>query len=346
MSLQVAIVGGSGYTGGELIRLLLQHPEVELTQVTSERWAGKPVSVVHPNLRHIKSLAFTSLATLEAVDVLFLCLPHGQAMLRIDELSKLAPTIIDLSSDFRLDTSERYCQWYTTEHARPDLLSSFVYGVPELNRGLLPEARRVTGAGCNATAIILGLLPIAHAGLIDQPVICEVKVSSSQAGASANEGSHHPLRSGCLRSFQPTGHRHTAEVEMALGSFGPMQLDMSATAVDQVRGVLATSHVTLKDRLNWREILAMFREFYKNDPFIRLISQRQGIHRVPEPKYLAGSNFCDIALAVDERSGRLVIMSAIDNLMKGAAGQAVQCLNIMMGFDEQLALTFPGLSPV
>lgn len=344
---RVSVVGASGYSGGELVRLLLRHPHVELVALTSERHAGKPLSALHPNLRGYSDMKFTSAQLLEPVDTLFLCLPHGQAVQRLDEFTHLAPKIIDLSADFRLNSSELFRRWYGSDHPCPQRLNDFVYGVPELYREAILRASLVTGAGCNATAIILGLYPLARAGLItDQPVIAEVKVGSSEAGAQVNDGSHHPARAGCVRSFQPTGHRHTAEIEMVLEPFGPVQVDMSATAIDMVRGVLATCHVYPRSQVSWREVIAIFRETYANDPCIRLITQRRGMYRVPEPKFLAGSNHCDIAIEVDDRSGRIVVMSAIDNLMKGASGQAVQCFNLMHGFAETCALDFPGLSPV
>jgi len=223
--IRASIVGGSGYTGGELLRILLGHPEVEVVQVTSERQAGKRVTRVHPNLRGRTELKFASAADLEAVDVLFLGLPHGVAMKRFDEFVQTAPVVIDLSADFRLRKAMDYAEWYGLDHARPDLLSEFVYGIPELHREEIQEARYISSAGCLATAAILSLWPLFQFGVVDlnRPVVTEVKTGSSGSGADTGTASHHPERSGVMRSFKPTGHRHTAELrqELSTGSGTP-----------------------------------------------------------------------------------------------------------------------------
>ncbi len=345
--LEVAIVGGSGYGGGELLRLLLDHPQVQVSQVTSERLAGKPIARVHPNLRKRTALKFIKLEDLQPCDFLFLCLPHGSGMARWDFFSQLAPRIVDLSADYRLHNQEAYRFHYGAHHPRPDLLDEFVYGIAELHRDEIRQANRVACAGCNATVSILALYPLYHAGLLqtDRTVI-EVKVGSSQAGNASNEGSHHPERSGVLRSFSPTGHRHTAEIEQELAFGKPIEVHFSATAVDIVRGALATCHVFLKNPLTEKDIWQLYREYYGNETFMRIVKEREGIYRYPEPKLLAGTNYCDVGFELDPRSGRLVVIGAIDNLMKGAAGQALQNMNLMCGFPEHTALTFAGLHPV
>ena len=345
--LKVAIVGGSGYTGGELLRLLLFHPEVDVQQITSERLAGKPVTRAHPNLRAVTRLKFTSIDALTSCDVLFLCLPHGKTATRWSEFEGLAPKIIDLSADFRLKDEASYRYYYHDNHPRPELLQNFVYGIPELHRDAIRDADRVACAGCNATATILGLYPLYHAGLVEaERTVVEVKASSSQGGNRFSEASHHPERSGCLRSFSPTGHRHTAEIVQELGMRGRISVHFSATSVDMVRGALATSHVFLKENLSEKDIWKVYREYYGREPFVRIVKERDGIFRYPEPKLLAGTNYCDIGFERDPHGERLVVLSAIDNLMKGAAGQAVQNMNLMCGFPEQTALTFPGLHPI
>ena len=220
---RVAVVGGSGYIGGELVRLLLQHPAVELTQVTSESQQGKFVHSVHPNLRQQTRLKFVSITQLEACDVLFLALPHGMAQQRMADFQRLSPRIIDLSSDFRLRDAQLYKTWYGHDHACPEMLSAFVYGVPELHRQAIAAAPLVTGAGCLATATILGLYPLARAGLLspNMPMVIEAKVGSSAAGNTPGLASHHPERQGAVRSFEPTGHRHTAEVLQELSAATP-----------------------------------------------------------------------------------------------------------------------------
>jgi N-acetyl-gamma-glutamyl-phosphate/LysW-gamma-L-alpha-aminoadipyl-6-phosphate reductase len=342
VSVRASIVGGSGYTGGELLRLLLQHPEVEVGQVTSRGRAGKFVHATHPNLRGACSLKFVAPDALQPCDVLFLALPHGEAAGRMDEYAALGERVIDLSADFRLRDAAAYERWYGRPHPAPQWLDRFVYGLPESRRAELAGARYASGVGCNATCVNLALLPLARAGVIERAVI-EVKVGSSEGGAQVNDGSHHPERSGAMRSFAPTGHRHQAEM---LQELGDVELHFSATAVEMVRGVLCTAHVFLKEDLADKDVWALYREHYGNEPFVRLVKERQGLYRYPEPKILAGSNWADVGFERDPASRRLVVIAAIDNLMKGAAGTAVQCLNLMMGWDESLGLSFPGLHPI
>lgn len=340
--IKVSIVGASGYTGGDLLRILHFHPQVEIQQATSERYTGKLVSSLHPNLRKICRLKFVPVDELEPCDVLFLCLPHGQMMNRLAEFEKLADTLIDLSADFRLRDATAYQTWYGKPHACPERLADFVYGIPELHREEMKGARRISGAGCNATVTILALHPLYRAGVVESSVI-EVKAGSSQGGNAVSEGSHHPERSGAVRSYKPTAHRHLGEIQQALGADN---IHFSATSIEMVRGILATCHVFLNQELEEKDIWKLYRSAYGDEPFIRIVKERTGIHRYPEPKLLAGSNYCDIGFERDPHTNRLVVMSAIDNLMKGAAGQAVQAFNIARGFDETTGLEFPGLHPV
>lgn len=343
----VSIVGASGYTGGELLRLLLYHPNVEIKQVTSESYTGKFVYKIHPNLRKSTTLKFSSANELEPCDLLFLCLPHNSSQNRIDEFKKLAPKIIDLSADFRLKDATEYERWYGHKHARPELFSEFVYGIPELHREEMKKANYISSAGCNATASILGLYPLYKNGLVEEDrTVIEVKAGSSEGGNKVNEGSHHPERSGVVRSYMPTLHRHSAEILQELSFGKKISVHFSATAIDIVRGLLATCHVFLKDNLQEKEIWKIYRDAYGNEPFIRIVKESEGIYRYPEPKLLSGTNYCDIGFKKDEFSNRLVVISAIDNLMKGAAGQALQAFNIMHGFDERTGLEFTGLHPI
>lgn len=340
--IRVSIVGGSGYAGGDLLRILLFHPEVEIAQVTSERYAGKMVTMLHPNLRKLTKLKFVTIDELEPCDVLFLGLPHGHVMNRLAEFEGLAGTLIDLSADFRLNDAESFVQAYGGEHACPERLTDFVYGIPELHRNSMQGAKRIASAGCNATATILALHPLYKAGLVESTVV-EVKAGSSQGGNRSSDASHHPERSGAVRSYKPTGHRHVAEMRQELGVDN---IHFSATSIEMVRGILATCHVFLKEQLTEKDVWKLYRGAYGSEPFIRIVKERSGIHRYPEPKLVAGSNYCDIGFEIDPHSNRLVVMSALDNLMKGAAGQAVQAFNIAHGFDETLGLEFPGLHPV
>ena len=345
--IKIAVIGGSGYTGGELIRLLLFHPLADLRQVTSQSNPGKFVFHIHPNLRKISTLKFCTPDELESCDLLFLCLPHGESMRQIDRYLTIAPRIIDLSADFRLKDKNDYNRWYHSDHTHPELLQQFIYGIPELHREEIKKSNLVSSAGCNATATILGLFPLFKSGLIEPTsTVVEVKVGSSEAGNKSSDASHHPVRSGCVRSFMPTQHRHVAEIIQELSFGQKIHVHFSATAIDMVRGVLATCHVFLKNKLSDKDVWQLYRQAYADEPFIRLVKDREGIYRYPEPKLVAGSNYCDIGFELDTQSNRLVIISAIDNLMKGAAGQAVQDFNLMFGFEETLGLQFPGLHPV
>ena len=246
--LSAAIVGASGYTGGELLRLLLSHPFLDVRQVTSERLDGQFVHFTHPNLRRRTTLKFVRADALQAVDVLFLCLPHGSAVGRIDRFAELSGRIVDLSADFRLRRADDYVTWYGAPHTNTAWLERFVYGLPELHRKEIKRATYVSGVGCNATATTLAIWPLAAAGMLDaaRGVICEVKVGSSEGGAVSSDASHHPERAGTMRSFAPTRHRHTAEVLQALRLRNvSTEVHLSATAVDNVRGVLATAHAFL-----------------------------------------------------------------------------------------------------
>lgn len=345
--IKVSIAGGDGYTGGELTRLLLSHPYVELKQITSERLAGKFIFNAHPNLRKNTLLKFCKLAELEACDTLFLCLPHGKSMQGIETYKKLSPAIIDLASDFRLKNPSDYDKWYNTPHTNPAVLKEFTYGIPELYREKIKVAKLVACAGCNATATILALYPLFKNNVVElDRTVVEVKVGSSEGGRAATESSHHPERSGCLRSYMPTHHRHVAEIIQELSFGKTIQVHFSATSVDMVRGILATSHVFLKEPLDEKTIWGLYRKEYSKEPFIRIVKEAEGIYRYPEPKLLIGTNYCDIGFERDMDSNRLVVISAIDNLMKGGASQGVQTFNVMNGFDEKEGLGFPGLHPI
>ena len=345
----VSVVGGSGYAGGELVRLLLDHPEATLRQVTSERSAGKFVRSVHPNLRKRTEIKFSTIGSLTPCDVLFLALPHGVAMGKMAELRRLAPVVIDLSSDYRLRNPADYPKWYGHDHTAPEALREFVYGIPELHRDALREANAISSAGCMATTSILGLYPLYQAGVVDttKPVVIEAKTGSSGSGGAPGLGSHHPERSGTMRSFKPTGHRHSAEImqELTVNGVTP-PVAFSATAIEAVRGILATSHVFLNEPLPEKDLWAIYRAAYKDEPFMRLVKEAGGVHRYPDPKILSGSNWCDVGFERDTDSTRVVVMAALDNLMKGAAGQAVQAFNIRCGYDETAGLGFPGLHPI
>jgi N-acetyl-gamma-glutamyl-phosphate/LysW-gamma-L-alpha-aminoadipyl-6-phosphate reductase len=343
--IKASIVGGSGYAGGELLRLLLAHPEIEVAQVTSHSHLSEYVHQVHPNLRKRTLLKFTDPDAIQPVDLLFLALPHGSAQHKIGQFAALAPNIVDLSADFRLHDAQDYEHWYGSPHTAPEWLPKFVYGLPELHRDELRGAHYASGVGCNATASNLALLPLVKAGLVDldQQIILELKVGSSEGGAEGNAGTHHPERAGVIRTFSAYGHRHTGEV---IQEMGLTNVSLTMTSVDLVRGVLATAHASVKAGMATKDLWKAYRSAAADNPFLRVVKEQRGLYRVPEPKVLAGSNYADLGFDLDESNGHVVSICAIDNLMKGAAGTAVQCMNLMLGFDETLGLEFSGLHPI
>jgi N-acetyl-gamma-glutamyl-phosphate/LysW-gamma-L-alpha-aminoadipyl-6-phosphate reductase len=344
--MKVGIVGAGGYAGGELLRLLLTHPEVKEIVAGSESMAGKPVHAAHPNLRKRTDMLFRHYEDVTGCDVIFLSLPNGTH--RADEFEGRARLIVDLSSDHRLRDAKDYERWYGAAHPYPEKLGRYVYGIPELLRARIMGAPRVTGAGCNATATILALLPLFAADVVDRskPVVVECKVGSSEGGRAPSEDSHHPERVGIVRSFRPVGHRHTAEAEqeLTLGGAKP-RVDLSVTSVELVRGVLATAHVHVNRPVEEKDLWKIYRDRYAAEPFVRIVKERTGIFRYPEPKLLSGTNFADVGFAVDPRGDRVVALCAIDNLVKGAAGNGVQAMNVALGFDESAGLGFVGLHP-
>ena len=341
--MKVGIVGGSGYTGGELLRLLLRHPKVEVAQVTSDSMAGKPIGRAHPNLRRVTDLTFAPHSDLEPCDLLFLAMPHGRSMGRMSDFLVRAGKVIDLSADFRLKDPALYREYYGVEHPRPDLLAQSVYGLPELHREAIRQATLVSGPGCIATAAILAIHPLAKAGLIDpERLVVDAKTGSSAGGVDGGTASQHPERSGVMRIYAPAGHRHTAEIEQETG----VKVALSCHAVEAVRGILATCHAFLQESVTSKDLWRVYREAYRGEPFVRIVTEAAGLYRYPEPKILAGTNFCDLGFALDAHANRVVAVAALDNLMKGAAGTAVQCMNLVAGYPETMGLDFLGLHPV
>ena len=345
MSLRISIVGGSGYTAGEILRLIINHPELEIGQVVSRSNAGQPMWRLHPHLRGHNLPSFVDIDSLKETDILILAQPHGIAQQNIAHYSEISPKIIDLSSDFRLNTLTVYEKWYGDAHLAPDWLPRFVYGLPEIYREEISNSQYVSGVGCNATASILALLPLIKHDLLitDRPIIAEIKTGSSEGGSKANPGSHHPVRSGSVRSYASVGHRHTAEIQQVLGV---EDLHISLTAIEMVRGALATVHAFVNPSTNLKDLWKAYRSTYKHEPFVRIVRDSHGNYRRPEPKIISGSNFADVGFDLDPQTGRVVSICAIDNLMKGSVGTAMQCVNIMCGFEETTGLEFTGLHPI
>ncbi len=349
---KVSIIGASGYTGGELLRILSRHPKVEIIIATSREYKGKPVHYAHPNLRGISKLkrlkySETNIDKIASEsDVVFLAVPHGVSLKYVPKLLEVGLKIIDLSADFRLKDPEEYKRWYGIEHPYPDLLKKSVYGLPELHREEIRNTTLIGNPGCNSTAGILSLIPLVKHKVIDlDHIAIDVKVGSSEAGAKPSKGSHHPERENVMRPYSAEGHRHVAEIEQELSIIAGRKLKVAFTphAVSSIRGALASAHTWLIKEVDEISLLRIYTLTYAKEPFVRVVYGAP--LKYPDPKYVIGSNFADIGFALDKRVGRVVSFAAIDNLVKGASGQAVQCFNIMMGFEETLGLDIPPLRP-
>ena len=335
-----AVVGGSGYAGGELCRLLVEHPALSVTAVTSREYAGRSVGTVHPNLRDT-GLRFEEPEPVPTADVLFAATPHGVSMDRIGAFREAASLVVDLSADFRLPV-ETYEAWYET-HAAPEHVPDAVYGLPELGRDRLGDAELIAVGGCNATASLLALAPLVEAGLLDgdSRVVVDLKVGSSEGGAGGGVASSHPERSGVVRPYAPTDHRHEAEVETLLG----VDPDFTVHAVGMTRGAAATCHAYPADGVATKQALwTAYRAAYDDEPFVRLVAGGSGSYRYPEPKVVAGTNVAEVGF--EPAGDRIVAFAAIDNLVKGAAGQAVQAANCALNVPESAGLDRRGLHPV
>ncbi|MDQ4072773.1 MAG: N-acetyl-gamma-glutamyl-phosphate reductase [Thermoproteota archaeon] len=350
--MKIGVIGASGYVGGELLRLLVTHPEVEISVVTSRQKAGEYVHRVHPSLKNFISITFSDMnldKISDSCDLVFVSVPHGKSNPIVNNLFNRGVKIIDLSADFRLKKPEDYIKWYGWEHPYPELLSKSVYGVPELHRSEIKNAQLVSCPGCMAVTSLLALKPLLENDAIDKDhIIVDSKIGSSGAGAKSNSGTHHAMRYGVIRPYKPAKHRHTGEIEQELGLLvnDKVHVSMTPHAVNMVRGILTTNHTFLNKPMNELDLWKLYRNSYKNERFIRLIRDKNGLYKFPDPKFVIGSNFCDIGFDIDEENNRIVSLSASDNLMKGAAGSAVQNLNVMFDFDEMLGLKLTPLTPV
>jgi N-acetyl-gamma-glutamyl-phosphate reductase len=342
MKLKIAIFGGSGYGGSELLRILLLHPQAEIKLVTANEHAGKAVSEVHRNLLGLTDLKFTKapddLNSVEDFDCLFLALPHGQAM----EIAPRLPAklkVIDLSGDFRLNDADVFAQHYGREHTAMSAQTEFVYGLTETNREVIKSAQRVANPGCFATATLLGLAPLVANSLLSCRVIVDAKTGSSGSGAKAAANTHHPQRSNSFYAYKPFTHQHVPEIEQELKSVGEWnnELIFMTHSLPVSRGIFASIYTETKNEMNAAEARALFEDFYRDSFFVRFVDGS------PDINWVKTTNFCDIGFAA--RGRQLVVFTAIDNLVKGAAGQAVQNMNLMFGLDEKTGLMLTGTNP-
>jgi N-acetyl-gamma-glutamyl-phosphate reductase len=336
----VAIIGASGYTGVELARILCNHPHVNLTAATSRQYANQPLSKVFPNLRKKTDLLCENLTTDELcarADLFFTAVPHKTAMNIVPDLLAAEKKIVDLSADFRLRDVSVYEQWYQS-HSAADILKEAVYGLPEIYREQIRTARLIANPGCYPTSIILGLAPLLKAGGIDPySIIADSKSGTSGAGRSAQVGSLFCEVADGFRAYKVGGtHRHTPEIEQEINAFLPEPVRISFTPhlLPISRGILSTVYATLKPGVEQADIRQWYDQMYAHESFVRILPD----DTFPATQYVRGSNFCDIGFKIDRRTNRIIIISAIDNIVKGAAGQAVQNMNLMCGFAETAGL--------
>jgi len=350
--LRVGIVGASGYVGGELLRILVNHPSVKVTVATSKQYENEAVYRVHANLRSFTDLKFIAPkvdALTSNCDFVFTAVPHGSAVKTVPEILKTGLKIVDMSADFRLTDPAAYEHWYHFKHPYPEMLSKTPLGIPEIYGAQIAGAQLVANPGCMAITSILALVPIAKAGMIDlSHIVVDSKIGSSGGGVKPTIATHHAERYGVIRPYKPVDHRHTAEIEQEVSRIAgsPIRVSMTPHAINMVRGILCTIHTFGTQKLETPAVWKAYREYYQKARFVRFVKDKKGLARYPDPKILSGSNFCDIGFEIDERLNRLLLLSATDNLMKGAAGNGVQCMNLMCGFEESSGLLFPGLHPI
>jgi len=351
-TLRVAIAGASGYAGAELVRLAAAHPAYEITAVTSEKSSGQKVAAVFPSLAGLVSHTFEALAPealAERADAIFLALPHTKSQDPVALCRKAGKLVVDLSADYRLKDVKAYEQWYQAPHTHPEMLNDAVYGLPELHREAIANAQLVASPGCYPTAAILQLAPLFANGLV-QPgtVVIDAKSGISGAGRSPALPYHFPEAHESLEPYKIGQHRHIPEIEQELsgllaktkGTAGAVTIAFTPHLVPMNRGILSTAYCKLHKPMPLLDLRALYRNFYNRERFVRLHEDS-----VPNPRYIKGSNYCDIGIYADQRAGWVVTVAAVDNLVKGAAGQAIQAMNLMMGIAEETGLTAPGAYP-
>jgi len=353
--LRIAVVGASGYTGGELLRLLSLHPQVTIGQVVaSSKSEGLSVSSLLPNLTNIIDCQLSPLdipALAKDVDLVFLALPHTQSLHPVAEFLSHKKLVIDLSADYRLQDPQVYEQWYQTTHPYPDLLQQATYGLPELHRSAIAKSQLVAVPGCYPTVAILQLAPFVAQHLIEpDSIIIDAKSGVSGAGRSPALGFHFPEAHEAIHAYKIAMHRHLPEIEQGLNFLvttsgkdapDPISLMFTPHLIPINRGILSTAYAKLLSDLEPSDLENIYQRFFQDEPFIRVFPKAEAVN----PRNLRGANFCDLSCTYAARTRHIVSSGAIDNLVKGAAGQAIQCMNLMVGFPETLGLTSPGLFP-
>ncbi|MBI4511947.1 MAG: N-acetyl-gamma-glutamyl-phosphate reductase [Deltaproteobacteria bacterium] len=345
---KAAIIGGSGYGGAELIRRLIIHPEVELARVASVDYVGESLGAAHPNLEGITEHRFQDVPPAEAVrgcDVALLALPHKVTAAKVPELVATGVKIVDMSGDFRLRDAGLYERYYGARHPHPELLGTFAYGLPEIFRETIHKSKYVASPGCFATSMELALYPLAKAGLLRGAVHVTGLTGSSGSGISPTATTHHPSRAGNLRTYKPLEHQHVPEVTQVLGDAGAKDWELRFVPVSAplVRGIFTTAYVEVPADVDDKRVAALFDACYAGEPFVRRPKKR-----LPEVVAVAGSNHAEVGFVVSPPRGEsrtVACFAAIDNLIKGGAGQAIQNMNLVLGLDEKLSLEDPGSWP-
>ncbi|MEO6049783.1 MAG: N-acetyl-gamma-glutamyl-phosphate reductase [Pyrinomonadaceae bacterium] len=340
--IRTAIFGGSGYGGSELLRILIFHPHVDLAFVTANEHAGKAVSDVHKNLLGLTDLCFAKvpddLAMLDDIDLAFFALPHGQAMEIIPTLPRKIK-VVDLSGDFRIDDADTFKEFYKLEQTAGDLQKLFVYGLTETNRDAIKAAHYIANPGCFATATLLALTPLIKSGLVSGKIIVDAKTGSSGSGAKPAANTHHPQRMNSFYVYKPFTHQHLPEIEQHLRAVGELNEDLvfMTHSLPVSRGIFATCYLETTVNLTNEDLQNLYRHFYEDSFFVRTVEGS------PDINWVKNTNFCD--MSVHSNGKQVVVFSAIDNLVKGAAGQAVQNMNLMFGLEESTGLVFTGSNP-
>ncbi len=347
MTIRVSVIGATGYTGAELVRILSLHPHVELVALTTRSYVDMPLWEVYPHLYKYSRLVCEKMnlpELLDSSDVVFVALPHGHAMPVALEAVKRGKKLIDLGADFRLKDYRVYEKWYKMEHSAREMLADAVYGLPEVNREKIKSAMLVANPGCYPTSAVLALAPLLEHGLIDtDSIIIDSKSGVSGSGRSLSLGSHFCEVNENFKAYNVAIHRHTPEIEQELGRIAGKNITVSFTPhlLPVTRGILSTVYAKLSNVLEQDEVRELYLNYYKNEFFVRVLPEGM----LPQTKWVAGTNHCDLNMTVDPRTGRVIIISAIDNVVKGASGQAVQNMNIICGLPEDTALAGPALYP-
>jgi N-acetyl-gamma-glutamyl-phosphate reductase len=344
--IKVGIAGASGYTGLELIRLLVKHPNVELAVLTSETFQGQSIAEVFPSLNGIVDLELRPLDENIAnhCEVLFLALPHTTAMSKLPTYLQSNCKIIDLSADYRLKDPKAYPDWYSVTHTHPELLEQAVYGLPELHRDAIRSSKFIANPGCYPTSVILALAPLLKTDWVDlNSIISDSKSGVSGAGRKPSLTTQYSEVNEGISPYGLADHRHTPEMEQEISNLAgkPVHITFSPHLIPMTRGMLSTIYINLNQQLTDEKLVEHYRDFYKDECFIRVLNPG----KFASSHHVLSSNFCDIGLKVDSRNQRLIITSALDNLIKGASGQAVQNMNIMLGLDEKTSLMDPAIFP-